>query len=96
LRREWVIGAAIVGAAVGVAVADDSAGIRTWRQVRQDLRVAEARVAELEARIEVREGEAAALKSDPLALERAIREDLGLARPGEIVVRGLPGTPRNP
>jgi cell division protein FtsB len=91
-----VIGAAIVGAAVGVAVADDSAGIRTWLQVRRDLRVAEARVAELEARIEAREGEVAALKSDPLALERAIREDLGLARPGEIVVRGLPGTPRNP
>jgi cell division protein FtsB len=91
-----VIGAAILGAAVGVAVADDSAGIRTWHQVRNDLAVAEARVAELEARIEAREGEAAALKSDPLALERAIREDLGLARPGEIVVRGLTGTPRNP
>jgi cell division protein FtsB len=50
-------------------------------------------VAELEARIESREGEAAALRSDPLALERAIREDLGLARPGETVVRGLGGTP---
>jgi cell division protein FtsB len=58
--------------------------------------VAEARVAELEARIASRESEAEALRSDPLALERAIRADLGLARPGEIVVRGLSGTPRNP
>ena len=37
-------------------------------------------VAELEARV-------AALRSDPFAEERAIREVLGLARPGEVVVR---------
>jgi cell division protein FtsB len=77
-------------------VADDSAGIGTWRKVRRDLAVAEARVAELEARIGVREAEAAALRSDPLALEHAIRADLGLARRGETLVRGLDGTPRNP
>jgi len=96
VKRELVIGAAIVGAAVGVAVMDDSAGIRTWLQVRRDLGVAQARVAELEGRIESREAEVEALRSDPIALEHAIREDLGLARPGETVVRGLDGTPRNP
>lgn len=96
MRRELAIGAAIVAAAVGVAVADESTGIRTWRELRRDLGVAQARVAELEGRIESREAEAAALKSDPIALEHAIREDLGLARPGETVVRGLSGTPRNP
>ena len=96
MRRELVIGAAIVAVAAGVVVADESTGIRTWLQVRRDLRVAQARVAELEARIESREAEAAALRSDPLALEHAIREDLGLARPGETLVRGLDGTPRNP
>ena len=96
MKRELVIGAAIVGAAVGVAVMDDSAGIRTWLQVRRDLGVAQARVAELEGRIESREAEVEALRSDPIALEHAIREDLGLARPGETVVRGLDGTPRNP
>ena len=91
-----MIGAAIVGAAIGVAAVDDSAGVRTWLQVRRDLDTAQARVTALEARIAEREAEAEALRSDPLALERAIREDLGLARPGEIVVRGLDGTPRNP
>jgi len=91
-----VIGAAILGAAVGVAAVDDSAGIRTWLQVRRDLERAQTRVTALEARIELREAEATALRSDPLAIERAIREDLGLAKPGEIVVRGLDGTPRNP
>jgi len=96
VRQELWIGAAIVAIAVGVALADESTGVRTWWQLRQDVRVAEARVAELEARIESREAEAAALRSDPIALEHAIRADLGLARPGEIVVRGLSGTPRNP
>jgi cell division protein FtsB len=89
VRREIVFAVAIVASAVGVAVADDETGIRTWLQVRRDLAVAQARVAELETRIESREGATASLRSDPLALERAIREDLGLAKPGEIVVRGL-------
>jgi cell division protein FtsB len=96
VKRELVIGAAVVAAAIGVAVADESTGIRTWLELREDVRVAKARVVELEARIASRESEAEALRSDPFALEQAIREDLGLARPGEIVVRGLPGTPRNP
>jgi cell division protein FtsB len=96
MRREIPIALAIVASAVGVAAADTDSGLRTWLQVRRDLAVAEARVAELEKRIETREGEAESLKSDPLALERAIREDLGLAKPGETVVRGLSGTPRNP
>ena len=96
MRQELWIGAAIVAIAVSVALADESTGVRTWWQLRRDVRVAEARVAELEARIESREAEAAALRSDPIALEHAIRADLGLARPGEIVVRGLSGTPRNP
>jgi hypothetical protein len=51
--------------------------------------VAQARVAELEKRVEAREGGTESLRTDPLARERAIREDLGLAKPGEIVVRGL-------
>jgi cell division protein FtsB len=89
VRREIPIALAIVASVVGVAMADASSGVRTWLQVRRDLAVAEARVAALEKRIEAREGATASLKSDPLALETAIREDLGLAKPGEIVVRGL-------
>ena len=78
-----------MASAVGVAVADANSGIRTWLQVRRDLAVAQARVAELEKRVESREGGTESLRNDPLARERAIREDLGLAKPGEIVVRGL-------
>ena len=96
MRREIAIALAIVAGAVTIAAVDDQTGIRAWLETRRDLANARARVAELEARIELREGEAEALRSDPLALEHAIREDLGLAQPGEIVVRGLDGTPRNP
>jgi cell division protein FtsB len=89
VRREIPIALAIAASVVGVALADTNSGIRTWLQVRRDLAVAEARVAELEQRIAAREGATESLRSDPLALERAIREDLGLAKPGEVVVRGL-------
>jgi cell division protein FtsB len=89
VRREIAIALAIVASAAGVAVADTNSGIRTWLQVRSDLATAQKRVAALEKRIEAREGEAESLRTDPLALERAIREDLGLAKPGETVVRGL-------
>jgi cell division protein FtsB len=96
VKREIAVALAIVASAVAVAVLDEETGLRAWQKARRDLAAAQARVAELEARIETREGEAEALRSDPLALERAIREDLGLAKPGETVVRGLDGTPRNP
>jgi cell division protein FtsB len=89
VKREFLFSLAIVASALAVAWADTESGVRTWLQVRRDLVVAQARVAELEQRIETREGEAESLRKDPLALERAIREDLGLARSGEIVVRGL-------
>ena len=36
------------------------------------------------------------LESDPAALERAIREDLVFARPGEVVVRLPSAVPTNP
>ena len=96
MKRELAIAAVIVATAAGVALADEETGVRTWLDLRADLEVAQARVTELEGRIQRREAEASALRSDPLALERAIREDLGLARPGETVVRGFGGTPRNP
>lgn len=93
MRRELAIALAIVASAAGVAVADTDSGIRTWLQVRSDLARAQKRVAALEKRIAAREGEAESLRKDPLALERAIREDLGLAKPGETVVRGLDPEP---
>ena len=40
-------------------------------------------------------GEVRALKTDPAAVEKVAREDMGLARPGELVFR-LPDAKQNP
>ena len=58
-----------------------------WRALRADVRAARARADALRDDIEHKRAQARALERDPLAIERAIREDLGLARPGELVVR---------
>lgn len=73
--------------AAGVAALDGDTGLRAWWRTTREL--ASARAANLE-RAEHNEAlarERDALEHEPFALERAIREDLGLARPGERVVR---------
>jgi len=96
LRRYW-IAPAIVAAAFVAVMLDSEAGFRTWLRLRGDLRAAEARIGTLQEEITALEEETEALRSDPLAIESAIREDLHLARPGETVVRLLSDTsPRIP
>jgi len=76
---------------------DSEAGFRTWLRLRGDLRVAEARIEALRDEIAALEEETEALRTDPFAIESAIREDLQLARPGETVVRLIGDTtPRIP
>jgi cell division protein FtsB len=91
LRRYW-IAPAIIAAALAVAMVDSEAGFRTWLRLRGDLRAAEARIETLRNQITALKAETEALRSDPVAIESAIREDLHLARPGETVVRLLGDT----
>jgi cell division protein FtsB len=77
---------ALVAAGV-IAVADGDAGIPTWLRLRGDVERAEKRVQTLVSSTAALRGEIEALRQDPFALERAIREDLELARPGEIIIR---------
>lgn len=74
-------------AAVGAAALDERTGIPAWRRLRDDLTAANARIEILRGDISALRGEADALEGDSFAVERAIREDLGLALPGEAVVR---------
>jgi len=85
--------------AVLFAGIDPDSGLRTWWQLRREraesLERIEARRAEI-ARLEAASRE---LHGDAFAMERAIRADLGLARPEEtIVLFAGPETssPRNP
>jgi cell division protein FtsB len=73
--------------AAGGSAFDESSGLPAWRRLRDDLAAARARIEILRGEVEALRLEAEALERDGFALERAIREDLGLARPGESVVR---------
>jgi len=89
---------AVAVLAGGLALADGDSGLRTWWGLRAELRVAEARVEELREEVSGLERAGAVLEADPFALERAIRERLEYARPGETVVRAVPDSanPRIP
>ena len=84
-RQIWLAPAILIAAWV-VAWVDPETGIRKWNGLRGDLQAARVRIAALETEIASLADEAARLQADPLAIEAAIREDLGLARPGDTVV----------
>ena len=70
-----------------VASTDAESGVSAWFELRAELSQAQARIVRLEAENENLQDEANALKEDAFAIERAIREDLELARRGETVLR---------
>ena len=81
---------AILAAASAWALVDRSAGVPTWRDLSRQLDGARERTTALRAEVSVLERDAHALEVDPLAIEAAIRTDLGFARPGETIVRAVP------
>lgn len=81
---------ALLSAALIYISADRGAGLSTWMRDRDALENSEEQIAQLEAEIVRLKAEVDRLERDPFAIEGAIREDLGWARPGETVVR-LPG-----
>ena len=74
----------------------NGSGIRDWWSLRSDLLAARARMAVTRAEIARLQAETVELEADPFAIERAIREDLGLARAGETIVRLSPAGHSNP
>jgi cell division protein FtsB len=85
-RQLWWI-PVLAFAAAGASALDERTGIPAWRRLRHDLTAAHARIEVLRGDIGALRGEVDALETDSFAVERAIREDLGLALPGETVVR---------
>jgi cell division protein FtsB len=90
-RLVWV--PILVVVAAGWTVADERSGLPAWQRLNGDLGSARARIAVLHSDIDALQREANALDGDAFAIERAIREDLGLALPGETVVRLASGRP---
>jgi cell division protein FtsB len=87
VRRFLLIPAVVVGAVLVYAVFDDGSGLRTWLRLGARLRASQDRIQEIQRENAALRREAEGLGSDSLAIERAIREDLGFARRGEVVVR---------
>ena len=86
--------AALLSMALAYAAADEGSGIPRWLRHREGLERADARIADLESQIEALRIEVAQLREGGFANERAIREDLALARSGETLIR-LPDTTSN-
>lgn len=86
MRRAW-LPLAILGLAALAALSDRESGVGAWRRLQGELDATRLRVERLEQEIAALRAESAALASDELAIERAIRNDLELARPGEVVVQ---------
>ncbi len=61
-------------------------GVMDLRRARRTLAAREERIRELEAERDRLQAEIQRLESDPRAVEKAAREKLGLAAPGEKVV----------
>ena len=73
--------------ALGHAALDEEAGIRRWLHLRGELAEARARIEVLRGEIAELRFEAKRLEEDDFATERAIREELEYARPGQTVLR---------
>jgi len=86
VRRLWLI-PLVVLIALGYALFDARSGVGQARRLQVDLDAANTRIDALRTKNERLREEARDLREDPFARERALREDLGLARPGEILVR---------
>jgi cell division protein FtsB len=78
---------ALVAAALVYAAFDADSGIQRWLQMRADLEASRARIEEIRREVYALQRDAVELEDDPFAIESAIREDLKLARPGELVLR---------
>ncbi len=60
--------------------------IRTWLELRSDLDEGEARIQLLENQNEAMRFEVQDLEDNDFAVERVLREELELAKPGEVLV----------
>jgi cell division protein FtsB len=90
-RGEWVRALGLGTAAIVIlgvsALLDHESGFGIWLELGKDLARSEARVGELLRRNDAMRREIDMLEAEPAAIDRAIREELDLALPGEIIVR---------
>jgi cell division protein FtsB len=88
--KALTLGTFVIAAIALSALLDEDTGVAIWRELRRDLDTANARVERLMRENDALRSEIVQLEGEPAALDRAIREELDLVRPGEVVVRFEP------
>lgn len=84
-RQKLLAMATVVAVALSLVSVADAKGFRRYLKLRDDVESLNERNAGLAAQNEALRREIQALREDPAALERAVREELGYVKPGEIV-----------
>ncbi len=84
--------AGIVATIVGLALAFQGGeyGTLDWLQLRRQLAEERAALRAVEVELDSLGRAARALETDPVAQERAAREEFGMIRPGELLYRLVP------
>jgi cell division protein FtsB len=77
---------AMVVLAVGLAVFGVKESVRAW-QMRHDMRAVEREVEALRAKQAELTGTVERLRNDPLYIEKLAREEMGMVREGETVLK---------
>jgi cell division protein FtsB len=85
-RRTWVWLALAAAAVLAVVSASDARGFRHYVKMQGEIADLSERNKKLAAENQKLSREIEALRTDPQALERAAREELGFIKPGEIVL----------
>jgi cell division protein FtsB len=85
--RAFGLGALLVTALAIPGLLDQDSGVAIWLELRADLAGASSRLEALSDQNDALRREVEQLETDPTAIYRAIREELDLALPGEMIVR---------
>jgi cell division protein FtsB len=93
VSRRAVAGSVIVTLAVAFVVYGGSGLVRVW-QMQKEVEALEREIVTLRAEMQEMARTVDSLRSDPAALEKLAREELGFVRPGEKVLK-FPSTPGN-
>jgi cell division protein FtsB len=92
-RRNWTV---LLGAALALLLLQDifgTHGLIAMRHSQKEARVVQTEISHLDQENEKLEEQVKGLKSDPAAIERIAREEMGLARPGEYIFKLPPKSP---
>lgn len=84
------LGTFVIAALAVSALLDSESGLSIWLDLRRDLETSNGRVEQLVRENDALRSEISIFEGEPAAVDRAIREELDLVLPGEVVVRFEP------